>query len=320
MGARSDFRFQVSNFRLMSIPHPIPYQGSKRGLAQAIIANFPRDAERLIEPFAGSAAVSIAAAYRGKVKCFWLNDLNASLVNLWDEIVHRPQQIANAYEELWLAQTGQEREFYDVVRERFNQTHRPDDLLYLLARCVKGSVRYNTDGEFNQSPDNRRKGAQPDTMRGHIVGVSRLLKDKTTLTAFDYREVLQQATASDIVYMDPPYQGVCDNGDPRYLKGVNFDEFVAALRDLHQRRIAFIVSYDGRTGEKTFGKPLPKHLGLTHIGIDVGRSTQATLLGRSERTVESLYLSAALVVRTGNTPRLPVKRQQHQMALFEVKP
>ena len=46
----------------MRIPHPIPYQGSKRGIAEAILAYFPQHVTRLIEPFAGSAAVTLAAA------------------------------------------------------------------------------------------------------------------------------------------------------------------------------------------------------------------------------------------------------------------
>jgi DNA adenine methylase len=54
-------------------------------------------------------------------------------------------------------------------------TGRPDYFLYLLARCVKGSVRYNANGEFNQSPDNRRKGMRPDFMRSNIIAVSMLM-------------------------------------------------------------------------------------------------------------------------------------------------
>ncbi len=45
-------------------PHPIPYQGSKRRLAAAILAHAPSGVRRLIEPFAGSAAISLAAAAR----------------------------------------------------------------------------------------------------------------------------------------------------------------------------------------------------------------------------------------------------------------
>ena len=55
-----------------------------------------------------------------------------------------------------------------------------------------------------------------------------------------------------------------------------------------------MVSYDGRTGEKRYGAPLPAELKLLHLEIRVGRSTQATLLGRDSVTYESLYLSPAL--------------------------
>ncbi len=92
----------------IGVPHPMPYQGSKRSLAPDIIAYFPRDADRLIEPFSGSAAVTLAAAYHRKVKEFLLSDTNQALINLWYEIIHRPQAIADAYKELWQAQQGQE--------------------------------------------------------------------------------------------------------------------------------------------------------------------------------------------------------------------
>jgi DNA adenine methylase len=49
---------------LNRLPQPIPYQGSKRNIATQILRYAPRSIERIIEPFAGSAAVSVAAAYR----------------------------------------------------------------------------------------------------------------------------------------------------------------------------------------------------------------------------------------------------------------
>lgn len=127
----------------MRIPHPIPYQGSKRGIAEAILAYFPQHVTRLVEPFAGSAAVTIAAAACYRADRFWLNDLNEPLMRLWDAIIHRPEQLAEAYENLWKEQQGREREYYDTIRAEFNRTHQPEYLLYLLARCVKASVRYN---------------------------------------------------------------------------------------------------------------------------------------------------------------------------------
>jgi DNA adenine methylase len=93
-------------------------------------------------------------------------------MDLWHEIIHDPERISSSYEKLWNEQQGNEREFYDRVRDRFNKTEKPEFLLYLLARCVKASVRYNSSGEFNQSPDNRRKGRHPEKMRSDIFAVA----------------------------------------------------------------------------------------------------------------------------------------------------
>lgn len=169
--------------------------------------------------------------------------------------------------------------------------------MYILARCVKGSVRYNLEGMFNQSPDKRRKGTKPETMKKNIEGVSSLLERKCHFTSLDYRQVLNQVERTDFVYMDPPYQGVCGNRDSRYLSGIDFDEFVLALAKLNHREIEFAISYDGKLGSKTFGQPLPSHLNLKKIEIEVGRLSQATLLGRKEKTVESFYVSSGVADR-----------------------
>jgi DNA adenine methylase len=276
---------------LAGVPHPIPYQGSKRQLAHYIVSLFPDNTARLVEPFAGSAAVSLAAGHMKRVKRWAINDLHRPLIDLWTEIVGNPDDISDKYEKIWKAQRGDERAHYDRVRDRFNVQHRPEDFLFLLARCVKAAIRYNSRGEFNNSPDNRRLGAVPTTMRRHIMGASALLKGKCSLSSVDYREVLESARPGDLVYMDPPYQGVVDTHNHRYRHAISFDQFVAALDGLRSKGIAFIVSYDGRTGTKRHGRPLPASLGLTHVEIPAGRSTQATLLGRDESTFESLYLS-----------------------------
>jgi DNA adenine methylase len=296
------------------VPQPFPYQGSKRRLAPGIVACLPERVSRLIEPFAGSAAVSIAAAGRRRASGFLLNDCNAALMLLWERILSAPDELVRGYEDLWRAQEGRERAFYDEVRDHFNATRRSEALLYLLARCAKAAVRYNAQGEFNQSPDNRRKGARPSTMRLHIEHTAALLSGRTELSATDYGEVLARAQPTDVVYMDPPYQGVCGSRDPRYIEGVRFAPFVEALDDLSRRGVPFIVSYDGRTGERSFGEPLPAELGLTRIEVHAGRSSQATLLGREDDTYESLYLSPGLRPPAG-CPRA-ARRDDAQLALF----
>jgi len=301
----------------MSIPHPIPYQGSKRNLAGDILRCFPAEVETLHEPFAGSAAISLAAAAHRRAKRFHLNDMNKPLVDLWRTIVNTPDKLVKQYELLWKEQQDDPKAYYRKIRDEFNLTGRPDYFFYLLARCVKASVRYNANGEFNQSPDNRRRGATPTTMHEQVCGASYLLKGKTSFSSTNYRDAALSAGDGDLVYMDPPYQGVCGNRDTRYLASVQFCEFVEVLEDLNARHIRYIVSYDGRTGNKVHGVRLPDRLNLTHIALNAGRSTQATLLGRDDTTVESLYLSPTIaneIIESKRVYRLP---QSEQMCLFE---
>ena len=300
----------------MPVPHPIPYQGSKRRLAPVILRGFPESAPRLIEPFAGSAAVTLAAAARGNAERFVIADINRPLMDLWRLIVEDPDRASHQYERLWREQIGREREYYDGVRDEFNRTQKPECLLYLLARCVKAAVRYNSNGEFNQSPDNRRQGMNPKVMREQIRGASRLLRGKTEIVAADYRVVLERAAPSDVVYMDPPYQGVCQDRDARYIRGLGFEEFVGTLRDLNRRQISYVLSYDGRN-DKTYGRPLPRDLELFRVEVNAGRSSQATLLGRNVITYESLYLSPALALRTGKLDPRQLTHKPRQITLFD---
>jgi DNA adenine methylase len=280
------------------MPQPIPYQGSKRSIAGQILSLTPPGVEKLIGPFAGSAALSIRAAYEGVARSFHLNDLNAPLASLLQSIIETPEEIAAQYETLWTEQAGREKFFYDTVRRQFNKTRRPDLLLFLMARCVKGAVRYNSNGEFNQGPDNRRRGRHPQSMRQEILAVSQLLKGRTTVSSLHYREMIRFIDpACDFVYMDPPYQGTSTNRDPRYFSGISVADLAGFLAELNSLRVLYALSYDGHKGGKHYGIELPGHLNLVRAEINAGRSSQSTLLGHNHTTFESLYLSPALIDR-----------------------
>jgi DNA adenine methylase len=300
----------------LNVPHPFPYQGSKRGIAKYILPYFPSDVRCLIEPFCGAGAVSIAAAAHQLAEEFILNDLNTPLMDLWSEILDRPTILCDEYERLWIEQQPDQKAYFFQVREEFNKTQSPYQLLYLLARIVKGAVRYSSDGQFNQSADNRRSGMKPSTMRHNIYRVSALLRNKTTVKAIDFRQAIINARENDLIYMDPPYQGTSFTRDHRYFNGLSYDEFVDAIYHMNDLNLSFIISYDGITGEKAHGKLLPSNLQLQHLHIHAGRSSQATLLGNNQETIESLYLSPSLVCRLkSEKPSVRQPRAQEQQEL-----
>jgi len=286
-------------------PHIVQYQGSKRNLAPQILRYFPQKFNRLIEPFAGMAAITIAVSKQRRAEQYVLNDLNEPLINILREAINNPQKLIEEYTKVWSEQInfeGGSVEHFYKIRKDFNDGNKSAaNMLYLLARCVKGSVRYSTNGMFNQSPDKRRMGTNPKNLASNVYMISSFLKGKTEFSSVDYREVTKMAKRGDIVYMDPPYQGVCTTRDSRYFSGICFDDFVECVDDLNSRGIDFVISYDGTCGEKQYGVDLPKELKLKKVMLNAGLSSQSLLLGRKEKTIEALYISPNLSDFTTST-------------------
>lgn len=281
----------ITRAAAVSVPHAFPYQGSKRRLAGAILDAIgppPRPDFRLVEPFAGSAAMSLATAVRYPRARFWINDALGPLAELWRSVLAGPDALTDGYETIW---NDRREDVYERARTRFNQTGEPAALLYLLARCVKAAVRFNASGGFNQSADRRRRGVSPARLRAQLRAASALLAGRTQVTARDFGAVLAELGQDDLAYLDPPYEGTSTGTDRRYQQGLSRARLVEEIRGLLDRKIAFALSYDGKRGERSYGASLEADLGLAPRWLDAGISSQATLLGARERTVEALYLS-----------------------------
>lgn len=289
------------------VPHIVQYQGSKRKLAPQILQYMPQKFDRLIEPFSGMAAISIAAATEQRANAYVINDLNQPLVGILKEAIENPAQLAAEYRNVWEEQFsyGESHiEHFYAVRDRFNGGQEtPANLLYLIARCVKGAVRYGGNGNFNQSPDKRRHGTNPDTLEQNVYAISRLLKGKTSFYTLDYHDIFEMAQPGDLFYLDPPYQGVTNVRDNRYFSGVPFDEFAQAINILNDKGVDYLISYDGACGGKEYGKDLPESLGCEKIMLNAGLSSQALLLGRKSTTFEALYISPSLLPQFYSVPK-----------------
>jgi len=181
-----------------SVPHPVPYQGSKRRLASTILSHVPANKyTRLVEPFAGSAAVTLAAASRKIFSSYVVGDALEPLVGLWKMIIDDPKVVADQYEDLWHREREKPIDAYYEIRSEFNLNREPSKLLYLLARCVKNAVRFNPSGEFNQSPDKRRKGTRPQLMKEELTAAHRILVGKCRAVHGDFLSLFLGAQEGD---------------------------------------------------------------------------------------------------------------------------
>ena len=155
-------------------------------------------------------------------------------------------------------------------------------------------MRFNRDGRFTQSVDKRRLGMRPEKMQVAVLGVSRILRGRTEFRVGDWRETAADAGPDDFVYMDPPYLGTSIGRDKRYHQQLTQEALCEGLEELTRRGVPFALSYDGMTGGREYGPPLPDALGLTRLLLHAGTSSQSTLSGRKEETVESLYVTPGL--------------------------
>ncbi len=293
---------------MSKLPHPIPYQGSKRKLAPVIARYLPASIANFYEPFAGSAAMTIYAAYHRRADGFVVADSLEPMVTLLRSIVDEPERTSDQYRRVWEGQKEGKNGFFNEIRDRYNAEGDSVDLLYLICRCVKNSVRFNSGGRFTQSVDKRRLGMHPDKMRVAILGVSSILRGKVEFRHGDWLETSADASPEDFVYMDPPYLGTSTGRDKRYHQQIMQEELVAGLENLRRRNVPFALSYDGMTGGREYGPPLPNELGLIRLLLHAGTSSQSTLTGRNEETVESLYVTPGLAEPVNDVIRMEAEQ------------
>lgn len=317
----------ASSFASSAQPQPFPMQGSKRAQVPIINKLIPVDAALLIEPFCGSAAVSIGALQNKLVQGAVISDLNLDLVQLWNSILDHPVELAQEYAAIWAAQFDDQgvaadpRGYFNLVRARFNGSAPDDrsaaDFLFILNRIVKAALRYGKGGQMNQSSDGRRTGAKPSTVDQRIRETSDLMRSAAVLHR-DWKEGLAQASVKDVVYLDPPYQGTTETRDQRYVSGLTVEDFEEGLRYAVDRELSLIISYDALVGPATYGRPLDPSLGLLGFDVITGVSAQGTLLGRKQEAHETLYISPALVERLGGTSGATGRVSAKSEALFEL--
>ena len=261
----------------------IKWSGSKRAQAPEILKEFPSHYNTYFEPFVGGGSILYAAS-PDRAIC---GDLCVSLICLWNKIKNNPIELANAYRERWNKLQEKGYTVYYEIRDQFNETHHPEDFLFLSRTCVNGLIRFNKDGKFNNSFHLTRSGINPDQLEKIIIDWSGKIQGAQFL-AVDYRTTTEEAKAGDIVYLDPPYF----HTKGRYYGTIDFDSFLNYLESLNSRGVKYILSFDGMQGNKNLTVEMPKDLYKRHKLIMSGNSSFKKVMDKENIEVyESLYLN-----------------------------
>ena len=265
-----------------SIPPIIKWTGSKRSQASAIARHVPEH-QRYFEPFLGGGALLYLFGRQGSTA----GDVYKPLIQLWKAIQTEPQSVIQNYSQQWACLQRDLPEYYYSVRDRFNQSPNPFDLNFLTRTCVNGIIRFNRNGEFNNSFHLSRKGMRPERFAKVVEAWHQVIQG-VTFVCQDYEETLSESREGDFVYFDPPYSKT----NMRYTMSLDLKRFFRQLEALNQRGVKWILSFDGQRGTTDLSHPVPEHLYNRKLLIPSGNSAIGKVLnGPIEQVYESLYLN-----------------------------
>ena len=199
---------------------------------------------RYVEVFAGAAAVYLNYAAAEAV----VNDVNADLIALYVCLQTEGEGFIRFAAELFCGENNT-REAFHALRERFNAAVEPREraalFLYLNKHAYNGLTRYNGGGRYNV-PFGRY--ARPRFPQEELRAFLRRTREgRTRFVCRDFRDLLAEAGAGDVIYCDPPYVPLSATANFTSYAGTRFGEreqtdLARLARAAHARGATVVLS------------------------------------------------------------------------------
>ena len=200
------------------IAHPfVKWAGGKTQLLPEIRTKYPQTVIKYCEPFVGGGAVLFDVLQTFHPNEVLINDMNAELINIYQQIKSDCNLLIEQLSELQQDYKSQSLEknkilFYEK-RLRYNELkiNRNDAenlekaalFIFLNKTCFNGLYRVNKRGEFNVPFNNAKNPLICD--EENLRACSELLQNVQMKTG-DYSDCKDFIDSETFVYLDPPYR------------------------------------------------------------------------------------------------------------------
>ena len=183
---------------LTSKPRPfMRWAGSKRWLLKHLVPLLPPRIRTYREPFLGSGALFFLLCPSRAV----LSDKSRDLIEAYGALRDGASTIIR-----YLKPLKPDRDLFYAIRNQPSrgQLKRVAEFLYLNKTCWNGLYRVNSKGRFNVPYGKPKSDFIADFE--NLRACSRALqKQNVKLRSCDFEAALEDVTAGDLVYLDPPY-------------------------------------------------------------------------------------------------------------------
>jgi D12 class N6 adenine-specific DNA methyltransferase len=186
------------------------YPGGKGRIARWICAQLPPSGSRFVDVFAGRGNVTWAAMMLLDYKSFWINDLQT--IPFFNQL-----RISHLYR---VPEPG--RQAFEKYREYSRGKVLPDGRRFPKgfppSMLMEAFLAY--DGGTFENAGRKGGGVTPMGFAKKMAAARGLLiLHEPRITRWDYRKVLRECTAGDVVYIDAPYL----NSDVGAYDGLTID-------------------------------------------------------------------------------------------------
>jgi len=178
----------------------LKWAGNKYRVIDEIKKHIPAKGNRLVEPFAGSAAAFLNTDYNH----YLISDTNPDLIHLYNFLKKEGASFIKKCRYYFASRFNDEDEYYRL-RKKFNQTtdtHKRAILfVYLNRHGYNGLCRYNSKGGYNV-PFGRYK--KPYFPENEMLAFHEKSK-KAIFKVASFEKTFNQLKKDDVIYCDPPY-------------------------------------------------------------------------------------------------------------------
>lgn len=196
----------------------VKWAGGKRQLLDRISERMPQNYNNYFEPFIGGGAVLFELQPEKAV----INDINASLINVYRIIANSPQEFIENVKELDSKIEDDGKTYYYSLREHYNDKLMKEEFdielaalfVFINKHCFNGLYRVNGKGLFNVPYNNSKKKSIDEES---IMAVSEYLK-QVTIKSGDFEETCREAKKGDFVFLDSPYAPLNPTSFESYTK------------------------------------------------------------------------------------------------------
>ncbi|MFN7095989.1 MAG: Dam family site-specific DNA-(adenine-N6)-methyltransferase [Gammaproteobacteria bacterium] len=219
----------------------LKWAGNKFRLLPFIKPLLPKG-KRLIEPFAGSAAVFLNTEFKSYV----LGDCNPDLINLYIQLQKHGDNFIDQAVRYFKPMYNKAGKYYEL-RERFNSSKKANEkaalFLYLNRHGYNGLCRYNSKHIYNVPFGRYEKPYFPL----HEMQIFHQKAQHAEFICSDFEAIMKSARKGDHVYCDPPYVPLSASSNFTKYSGNDFNlvhhELLAhTARQLATRNIPVLLS------------------------------------------------------------------------------